>query len=166
MKEIEAYSQNYLVESNALCREGAGGRCCQSTEYYFQRTLHEYRHHRNSVDEDASMKYGGCAVYVGDKPVGLVKHYKSELLLAVSTVKDASDAYNVIRGGVYKTDLAFDREGDKPRWSYKDDGVAVRSARRLDETQFASGVNPSTIDELLGEAEEAMGEMRDREVEL
>ena len=164
--EIERYTQGHLVESDALYREGAGGRCCRSTEYYFQRTLQEYRRHRNAGDDDKSTKHGACAVYAGDQPIGLVKHYKSELLLAVNSVKDASGMYPVIRGGVYMTDLDFDREGNQPRWSYKVDGVAVRSARRLDKSQFASGVKPSTIDDVLCEAEQAVAEMRRREVEL
>lgn len=164
--EIERYSRGYLVESDDLYMDGARGHTCRSTEHYFQRTLLDYRHHRDGRQEKTSKLHGACAVYAGDDPVGLVKHHKSELLLAVSTVKDSSDTYKVIRGGVYMTDFEFELDDDKPSWSYTKDGIGVRTARRLDEKRFVSEYEPSTIDDTLREAERVMSVMRENAVEL
>lgn len=147
--------EEYFLEHDGFYQRGAGGHICGSTEEYFQASLAAYHGHENSS------VHGGYAVFREDDPVGFVKHHRSELMLAISTVRQSDGRYSTIRGHIYLTSASVNPSDNMPRWGYTDASLGVRYGRRLSNQCLSNGYQHSCLEDVLGAAEEAMYDIRE-----
>lgn len=152
---VEERSQPYLTRNDGSIYQdlSASRSVCPNTERYFQDRVH------SGIEDDLSFDSGGGAagVYVGDEPVGLVKGWKQELLLATATVKNPDEGYALVRGCVYQTNKSVFND---TRWTTVDDRLGVNHARFIHDEYLVDWLSGSSVESLLDRAESLAQKLR------
>jgi hypothetical protein len=152
---LEEWSQPYLTTNDGSIYQdlSASRAVCPNTERYFQYRIY------SGIEEDSSSSSGGGAagVYVDDEPVGLVKRWQHQLMLATATVKNPGGGYALVRGCVYQTNKSV---FDEDRWTTVDESIGVNHARLIHEEYLKDDLPGSSLESLLGEAERLAQKVR------